>query len=74
MLCSRSIVEMLSWSFPVQLIVEFIASRSHACPCALLQLQIERMTKDILECYFKAQPLPEKDIIVSGGRLAEAYS
>eukprot|EP00891_Asterochloris_glomerata_P003956 jgi/Astpho2/3956/Aster-01132 len=38
------------------------------------QLRIEQMTKDILQRYFKAQPLPEKDIIVSGGRLAEAYS
>ena len=66
--------QLLSWSFHAQLIVEFIASRSHACHLALLQLRIEWMTKDILERYFKAQPLPEKDIIVSGGRLAEAYS
>ena len=64
----------MSWSFPPQLIGEFIASGSQACPFALLQLRIERMTKDILERYFKAQPLPEQDIIVSGGRLAEAYS
>ena len=54
--------------------MECRASKSRACPFALLQLRIEQMTKDILQRYFKAQPLPEKDIIVSGGRLAEAYS